>query len=121
MPSRSLMTAGRSAAWSETARGQSALAERGFELFGGDVLDARSLRGAGEGIEVAYYLVHAMGRGGEGDFEEMERRAARNFAEMAGREKVARVIYLGGLGDRPRSKHLRSRQPPRYCANPVRR
>jgi uncharacterized protein YbjT (DUF2867 family) len=88
----------------------SGLAERGFELFEGDVLDARSLRGAGEGIEVAYYLVHAMGRGSEGDFEEMERGAARNFAEMARREKVARVIYLGGLGDHPRSKHLRSRQ-----------
>ena len=67
------------------------------------------LRGAGEGVEVAYYLVHGMGRGGEGDFEEREREAARNFAEMAKREGVARVVYLGGLGDQPRSKHLRSR------------
>ena len=40
----------------------SALAERGLELFEGDVLDAGSLCGGGEGIEVAYYLVHAMGR-----------------------------------------------------------
>jgi uncharacterized protein YbjT (DUF2867 family) len=85
------------------------LADRGIELLEGDVLDADSLRGAGQGVEVAYYLVHAMGRGGEGDFEEMERRAARNFVEMARREGVQRVIYLGGLGDRPRSKHLRSR------------
>ena len=73
------------------------------------MLDADSLRGAGEGAEVAYYLVHGMGRGGEGDFEEREREAARNFAEMAKREKVSRVVYLGGLGDQPRSKHLRSR------------
>src|SRR6185295_6141273 len=58
----------------------------------------------------AYYLVHAMGRGGKGDFEEQERSAARNFAEMAKREGVERVVYLGGLGDQPRSKHLRSRQ-----------
>ena len=50
-----------------------------------------------------------MGRGGEGDFEEREREAARNFAEMAKREGVGRVVYLGGLGDKPRSKHLRSR------------
>ena len=87
----------------------SELADRGVELFEGDVLDADSLRGAGEGAEVAYYLVHGMGRGGEGDFEEREREAARNFAEMAKREGVSRVVYLGGLGDQPRSKHLRSR------------
>ncbi len=85
------------------------LAERGLELREGDVLDAESLRGVGKGIEVAYYLVHAMGRGREGDFEEHERRAARNFAEMATREGIGRVVYLGGLGDRPQSKHLRSR------------
>lgn len=86
------------------------LAGRGIELFEGDVLDADSIRGAGEGVEVAYYLVHSMGRGGEGDFEEREQRAARNFAEMAQREGVGRVVYLGGLGDEPRSRHLRSRQ-----------
>ena len=39
----------------------------------------------------------------------MSGEAARNFAEMAKREGVARVVYLGGLGDQPRSKHLRSR------------
>jgi uncharacterized protein YbjT (DUF2867 family) len=86
------------------------LADRGVELREGDVLDAESLRGVGEGIDVAYYLVHAMGRGGEGDFEERERRGATNFAEMATRENIGRVVYLGGLGDRPGSKHLRSRQ-----------
>lgn len=86
------------------------LAGRGIELFEGDVLDADSIRGAGEGVEVAYYLVHSMGRGGERDFEEREQRAARNFAEMAQREGVGRVVYLGGLGDEPRSRHLRSRQ-----------
>lgn len=86
------------------------LTDRGLELREGDVLDAESLRGAGEGIEVAYYLVHAMGRGGEGDFEERERRGARNFGEMAAREGIGRVVYLGGLGDRPQSRHLRSRQ-----------
>jgi uncharacterized protein YbjT (DUF2867 family) len=88
----------------------SELADRGIELFEGDVLDADSLGGAGEGVDVAYYLVHSMGRGGDGDFEERERRMARNFAEMARREGVRRVVYLGGLGDEPKSKHLRSRQ-----------
>ena len=85
------------------------LAEAGHELHEGDVLDAGSLRGAGEGVETAYYLVHSMGRGGgrEG-FAERERRAAANFARMASAEGVERIVYLGGLGDE-RSEHLRSR------------
>jgi uncharacterized protein YbjT (DUF2867 family) len=85
------------------------LDEQGFELHEGDVLEPQTLKGAGRDIDVAYYLVHRMGRGGEGDFAEEEKRAARAFAEMAQREGVGRVIYLGGLGDRPTTKHLRSR------------
>jgi len=85
------------------------LGERGIELFEGDVLDADSLEGAGRGAEIAYYLVHSMGRGGDGDFQQREQQAAENFAQMAKREGVGRVVYLGGLGDEPKSKHLRSR------------
>src|SRR6187401_1636981 len=58
----------------------------GADLHRGDLLDAESLRGAGEGIDVAYYLVHSMGRGGRGDFEAREREAAYGFARMAARE-----------------------------------
>jgi len=85
------------------------LEDRGFELHEGDVLDPASLRGAAEGVEVAYYLIHSMGRGGDDDFAARERRAARSFAELAAGEGVGRVVYLGGLGDRPGSQHLRSR------------
>lgn len=81
----------------------------GAELRRGDVLDRDSLRGAGEGVDVAYYLVHAMGRGGDAKFEERERQSAVNFAEMAASEGVGQVVYLGGLGDQPGSAHLRSR------------
>src|SRR3954452_3140673 len=81
----------------------------GAELRRGDLLDAKSLSGAGDGIDVAYYLVHAMGRGGAGDFEARERQSATGFAQMAMREGVRQVVYLGGLGDQPGSKHLRSR------------
>ena len=81
-----------------------------LELHEGDVLEPGSLDGAGAGIDVAYYLVHSMGRGGGGgDFEEQEARAARAFARMCTAEGVGRVVYLGGLGDEPGSKHLRSR------------
>jgi uncharacterized protein YbjT (DUF2867 family) len=79
----------------------------GFEAHRGDVTEQRSLAGAGLGIEVAYYLVHAMASGG--DFAERERQGASNFARMAEREGVERIIYLGGLGDSDSSKHLRSR------------
>lgn len=83
------------------------LESAGIELHVGDVTDAAGLVGAGEGIEVAYYLVHAMA-GGSG-FDERERLGARNFARMAKREGVGRVVYLGGLGDASGSEHLRSR------------
>ena len=85
------------------------LERAGHELHEGDVLEPETLRGAGRDVDVAYYLIHSMGRGGKGDFEEQERRAARAFAEMASSEGVGRVVYLGGLGDEPGSKHLRSR------------
>jgi uncharacterized protein YbjT (DUF2867 family) len=86
-----------------------ALSQRGYDVHVGDVLDPDSLEGAARDCDVAYYLVHSMGRGGEGDFERKEREAASAFARVATEEGVQRVIYLGGLGDRPRSKHLRSR------------
>jgi uncharacterized protein YbjT (DUF2867 family) len=82
--------------------------ERAVELHEGDVLDVESLRGAGEGVQVAYYLIHSMGRGADGDFAAREQAAARNFARMAKHEGVEQVVYLGGLGD-PGSEHLRSR------------
>jgi uncharacterized protein YbjT (DUF2867 family) len=71
------------------------------------VTDAAGLEGAGRGIDVAYYLVHSMAGGA--DFAARERLGARNFARMASREGIGRVVYLGGLGDEGASKHLRSR------------
>ena len=85
----------------------SRLESAGLELHVGDVADAASLEGAGRGVDVAYYLVHAMGGGG--GFAEREQAGAANFARMAKREGVGRVIYLGGLGDESVSEHLRSR------------
>jgi uncharacterized protein YbjT (DUF2867 family) len=85
------------------------LEKSGCELHAGDVLRPESLRGAGRGVGSAYYLIHSMGRGAGGDFAAGERAAATSFAQMAKAEGVERVIYLGGLGDRPQSKHLRSR------------
>jgi len=85
------------------------LAAGGHELHEGDVTRPETLRGAGKGVDVAYYLVHGMGRGASDDFEQQERGAAAAFAEMATREGIGRIVYLGGLGETPGSKHLRSR------------
>jgi uncharacterized protein YbjT (DUF2867 family) len=84
------------------------LERRGFEIHEGDVLRPQTLDEAGRDVEIAYYLIHAMGRGARGDFARREHAGAEAFAQMALREGIARTIYLGGLGE-PHSRHLRSR------------
>jgi uncharacterized protein YbjT (DUF2867 family) len=85
-----------------------ALEARGYEVVQGDVLAPATLRGVGRGIDVAYYLIHSMGRGGPKDFMSSEVAAAGAFARTVRAEGVERVIFLGGLGE-PHSRHLRSR------------
>lgn len=79
------------------------------EIVAGDVTKPETLEAALRGIDTAYYLIHSMGSGQ--DFEEQDRRAARNFAHAAKASGVNRIVYLGGLGDQDESlsKHLRSR------------
>ncbi len=86
------------------------LAGETTEIVAGDVLDDASLLKALEGVHTAYYLVHSMGS--DDDFEEVDRIAASNFASACTQQKVAKIVYLGGLGnpDHGLSKHLRSRQ-----------
>jgi uncharacterized protein YbjT (DUF2867 family) len=79
----------------------------GCEVRRADVLAPETLAEALEGADVAYYLVHSMGRGGDGDFAERDKQAARNFAAAAAAAGVKRIVYLGGLGEG--SKHLDSR------------
>ncbi len=80
------------------------------EAVRGDVLDRDSLEGVCDDVHTAYYLIHSMGTGS--DFEEDDRRGAQNFAQVAKKAGVKRIIYLGGLGqdEDQLSKHLRSRQ-----------
>jgi uncharacterized protein YbjT (DUF2867 family) len=83
------------------------LGRDGCEIRAGDITKSATLDGLGEGIDVAYFLVHAMADGS--GFSERERDGAVNFARMAKREGVGMVVYLGGLGDESASKHLSSR------------
>lgn len=80
------------------------------EIAQGDVLKPETLAGAMQDVRAAYYLVHSMSEAA--NFRQRDLDAARNFATAAKEAQVARVIYLGGLGDGDAelSKHLRSRQ-----------
>ncbi len=62
-----------------------------------------------EDIDAAYYLVHSM-KGGE-DFEEQERRSAKNFAEAVQKTLAKQIIFLSGISNVSHlSKHIQSRQ-----------
>ncbi|GJF33295.1 NAD(P)-dependent oxidoreductase [Kitasatospora sp. NE20-6] len=82
------------------------------ETATGDVTRPDTLTGAFEGVDVAYYLVHALGTGP--GFERTDREAARAFGAAAARAGVGRIVYLGGLTPAgvpaaELSPHLRSR------------
>jgi uncharacterized protein YbjT (DUF2867 family) len=83
------------------------LKEAGCEVVRADVLEPETLGLALQGADVAYYLVHSMGRGADGDFAERDHQGAENFAAAAAAAGVKRIVYLGGLGEG--SEHLDSR------------
>ncbi len=80
------------------------------EVVQGDVLKPETLPAALQGVAAAYYLIHSMNAGK--DFEERDVIAARNFGNASRAAGVARILYLGGLGnpEADLSDHLRSRQ-----------
>lgn len=80
----------------------------GCDLAKADALEPETLGPALEGCGVAYYLIHSMGRGSDGDFVEMDKRAARNFGQAAEAAGIDQIVYLGGLSTGG-SKHLKSR------------
>jgi len=79
------------------------------EVVQGDLLDPDSLQGATDGMDAAFYLVHAMHAGG--DFEARDRKAATHFVEAS--RDLPLLVYLGGIlpdsEGRTHSHHLRSR------------
>ncbi|RPF21238.1 SDR family oxidoreductase [Myceligenerans xiligouense] len=80
------------------------------EVVEGDATSRPDLRRALDGVDVAYYLIHALGAGP--GFADRDRSTARGFAVVARESGVGRVVYLGGLypaGERL-SAHLESRR-----------
>ena len=80
------------------------------EIVTGDVLVPETLAAAVRGIEVAYWLVHAMGAQ-QRDFAARDRDAARHFGTAARAAGVGRIIYLGALGQDRAGRSLRSMSP----------
>lgn len=75
-----------------------------------DALRMEELRKALSGIDTAYYLMHSLLKGPKA-FESADSQAAINFRKAAAENKIKRIVYLGGLGDRKSSSspHLLSR------------
>ena len=88
--------------------GASGLRRAGCEIAEADLSREGDLAAAMEGVDVAYFLVHMMGR--EADYAAAERSAAARFARAAKEAGVDQIVYLGGLGDDPTSPHLLSRE-----------
>lgn len=72
------------------------------EVVEADATDHEQLTAALDGVDVAYYLIHSLGSGK--DFEQLDRRTARTFANAAREVGVSRIVYLGGLY--PPQEHL---------------
>jgi uncharacterized protein YbjT (DUF2867 family) len=79
------------------------------EVARADAADPDAVAAACAGVDVVYYLVHAIGTGAA--FEETDRRTAQVMATAAREAGVGRLVYLGGLEpeDEELSPHLRSR------------
>jgi uncharacterized protein YbjT (DUF2867 family) len=81
------------------------------ETVQADAADQDDVRRALDGVDVAYYLIHALGTSG---FERTDRETALTFATAAREAGVRRLVYLGGLvpagvATSELSPHLRSR------------
>jgi uncharacterized protein YbjT (DUF2867 family) len=79
------------------------------EVARADASDAAQVAAACAGVDVVYYLIHALGSGTE--FEETDRRTARVMADAVREAGVGRLVYLGALEPEGEelSPHLRSR------------
>lgn len=79
------------------------------EVFEGDATDSAAVIASLKSVDVAYYLLHALMV--KDDFETKESQLATIFADAALKQKVKRIVYLGGIisTGTDLSPHLKSR------------
>ena len=80
------------------------------EVVEGDATRPETLPAALAGVTAAYFFIHSLSD--TANYRERDMAVARSFSQAAKAAGVARIIYLGGLGDPAAdlSTHLRSRQ-----------
>jgi uncharacterized protein YbjT (DUF2867 family) len=94
------------------ARSPERAAVAGLDVRAGDAVTGAGLAEAMDGVEVAYFLIHAMEAAAPGTepFPAREAKAARRFADAAAAAGVRRIVYLGGpVPPGTPSPHLESR------------
>ena len=91
--------------------GRSWTADSRVEIRRTDLTDVESLARDMEGCAAAFYLVHSMMSAG-GEYARRDQQLALTFGRAAHDAGLARLIYLGGLGETGShlSKHLSSRR-----------
>ncbi len=65
------------------------------EVIEGDAFDTKVVEKALNGVDVAYYLMHSLME--KNDFESQEMKMADIFGKAASKQKVGRIVYLGGI------------------------
>ncbi len=108
------LLAGRLLADGHDVRGFARRPERvtveGLDVVAGDAVTGAGLATALHGVDVAYFLIHAMETSSGAAFAERELEAARRFAGCAREAGVRRIVYLGGpVPSGTPSAHLSSR------------
>ncbi len=95
-----------------TVRGVETVQRLGARPVIGDVLQPETYSSAIRSGSIVIYLIHTMGfQRQAGDFEDLDRRAARTMLEVSRQAGVALIIHLSGLFDSREnlSRHLASR------------
>lgn len=78
------------------------------EVVQGNAMKLEDVEAALKGVHTAFYLLHSIGVGP--DFDAIEERMARIFADAAEQAGISQIVYLGGIAnDKKMSKHLSSR------------
>lgn len=78
------------------------------EVVQGNAMNLDDVRVALKGVHTAFYLLHSIGVGP--DFDAIEEKMAKIFADAAEQAGISQIVYLGGIAnDKKMSKHLSSR------------
>ena len=78
------------------------------EVVQGNAMNLDDVRTALKGVHTAFYLLHSIGVGP--DFDAIEEKMAKIFADAAEQAEISQIVYLGGIAnDKKMSKHLSSR------------